>query len=152
VALTDALYLPTVIGAAVIVSVIAAEPGPHVRRTIRVLDALAVGFFAVAGALRAKQAGVTVPAQLLIGAIAGSGGALLRDVLTARTPEIFSHGELNALAALAAAGVFLVADELLSTTTTAMAVGLVVGFALRAAAIRFNLRGPAPRASRRDAA
>ena len=149
VALTDALYLPTVIAAALIVSVIAADPGPRVLRAIRVLDALAVGFFGVAGALRAKQAGVTVPAQLLIGAIGGSGGALLRDILTARTPEIFRRGELNALAALAAAGAFLLADIALATTP-AMAIGLLVGFALRAAAIHFNLRGPAPRTSRRD--
>ena len=81
--------------------------------------------------------------------LGGSGGALLRDVLTAHTPEIFRHGELNALAALAAAGVFLAADTLLSTTV-AMAIGLLVGFALRAAAIHFGLRGPAPRTSRRD--
>ena len=87
---------------------------------------------------------MTVPAQLLIGVIGGSGGALLRDVLTARTPEIFRHGELNAIAALAAAGVFLAADTRLHTTP-AMAIGLLVGFGLRAAAIRFNLRGPAPR-------
>ena len=100
VALTDALYLPTVILAA-IVSLIAGDPGPRSQGD-RILDALAVGFFAVAGALRAQEAGVTVPAQLLIGMIGGSGGALLRDVLTARTPEIFRHGELNALAALAA--------------------------------------------------
>jgi uncharacterized membrane protein YeiH len=86
--------------------------------------------------------------MLLIGVLGGSGGALLRDVLTARTPEIFRHGELNALAALAAAAVFLLADEL-ARTTTAMAIGLAVGFGLRAAAIRFNLRGPAPRTSRR---
>ncbi len=149
VALTDALYLPTVIAAAVIVSAIAGEPGPKILRAIRILDALAVGFFAVAGALRARQAGVTVPAQLLIGVIGGSGGALLRDILTARTPEIFRHGELNAIAALVAAGVFLLADTLM-TTTPAMAIGLVVGFALRAAAIHFGLRGPAPRTSRRD--
>jgi len=148
VALTDALYLPTVITVTIIVSVLAGEPGPHVLRTVRVFDALAVGFFAVASALRAREAGVTVPAQLLIGVIGGSGGALLRDVLTAKTPEIFRHGELNALAALAAAGVFLAADTLLRTTV-AMAIGLLVGFLLRAAAIRFGLRGPAPRTSRR---
>ena len=149
VALTDALYLPTVVAAAILVSAIAGEPGPRVLRAIRVLDALAVGFFAVAGALRAREAEVTVPAQLLVGVLGGSGGALLCDILTARTPEIFRRGELNALAALAAAGVFLLADTL-STTTPAIAVGLLVGFALRAAAIRFGLRGPAPRASRRD--
>jgi uncharacterized membrane protein YeiH len=149
VALTDALYLPTVIAAAVIVSAIAGEPGPRILRSVRVLDALAVGFFAVSSTLLARKAGVTVPAQLLIGVIGGSGGALLRDVLTAKTPEIFRHGELNALAALAAAIVFVVADTLV-TTTTAMAIGLVVGFALRAAAIRFGLRGPAPRTTSRD--
>jgi uncharacterized membrane protein YeiH len=148
VALTDALYLPTVLLAAFVVSVIAGEPGPRVLRGVRILDALSVGFFAVASTLKAKQVGVTVPAMLLIGVLGGSGGALLRDVLTARTPEIFRHGELNALAALAAAVVFLLADEV-ATTTTAMAIGLGVGFALRAAAIHFNLRGPAPRASRR---
>ncbi len=149
VALTDALYLPTVILAAIVVSLIAGDPGPRILRAIAILDALAVGFFAVAGALRAQEAGVTVPAQLLIGMIGGSGGALLRDVLTARTPEIFRHGELNALAALAAAGVFLLAAIALDATA-AMAIGLLVGFALRAAAIHFGLRGPAPRTSRRD--
>jgi uncharacterized membrane protein YeiH len=149
VALTDALYLPTVITAAIVVSMIAGEPGPRVLRAVRILDALAVGFFAVASALRAREAGVTVPAQLLIGVIGGSGGALLRDILTARTPEIFRHGELNAIAAFVAAGIFLAADTQLHTTA-AMAIGLLVGFALRAAAIHFNLRGPAPRTSRRD--
>ena len=59
VALTDALYLPTVITAAVVVSVIAGEPGPKILRAIGILDALAVGFFAVASALRAREAGVT---------------------------------------------------------------------------------------------
>ena len=62
--------------------------------------------------------------------------------------ETVTYGELNALAALAAAGVFLAADTHVSTTV-AMAIGLLVGFFLRAAAIRFGLRGPAPRTSRR---
>ena len=143
VALTDALYLPTVVTAAIVVSVIAGEPGPRILRAIRVLDALSVGFFAVAGALKAREAGVTVPAQLLIGVLGGSGGALLRDVLTAKTPEIFRHGEWNAIAALIGAAAFLVTDVIW--------LGVLVGFALRVAAIRFGLRGPAPRAtSRRD--
>jgi uncharacterized membrane protein YeiH len=143
VALTDALYLPTVVAAAVVVSAIAGEPGPRILRAIRILDALSVGFFAVAGALKAREAGVTVPAQLLIGVLGGSGGALLRDVLTAKTPEIFRHGEWNAIAALIGAAAFLVTDVVW--------LGVLVGFALRVAAIRFGLRGPAPRTpSRRD--
>ena len=137
------------ITAAVIVSVIAGDPGPRVLRAVSILDALAVGFFAVAGALRAQEAGVTVPAQLLIGVIGGSGGALLRDVLTARTPEIFRHGELNALAALAAAGVFLLADTLLRHEPRWRSAS---SSASRCAPRRSTsaCAGPAPRTSRRD--
>jgi uncharacterized membrane protein YeiH len=141
VALTDALYLPTVVAIAVVVTAIAGEPGPRILRAIRVLDALSVGFFAVAGALKARQIGVTVPAQLLIGVLGGSGGALLRDVLTAKTPEIFRHGEWNAIAALLGAATFLVTDI--------VTLGVVVGFVLRVVAIRYHLRGPAPRHSQR---
>jgi hypothetical protein len=36
VALTDALYLPTVITAAIVVSVIAGEAGPRVLRAVRI--------------------------------------------------------------------------------------------------------------------
>ena len=36
---------------------IAGEPGPKFLRAVGILDALAVGFFAVAGALRAREAG-----------------------------------------------------------------------------------------------
>jgi len=146
VALRNALYLPLVTFVAVGVAMIATEPGPRWQSPMRVLDALAVGFFAVAGAQRAAHVGdVTVPAVLLIGVIGATGGAVLRDVFTATTPEIFRRGELNAIAALLAAAVFLVADEAGLSETGALISGFVVGFAVRLAAIRWDIRAPAPR-------
>ncbi len=145
VALTNALYIPAVVLAALAIALLTGEPGPRVMRPIRLLDALAVGSFAVAGALRAHDVGVTVPAQLLIGVVSGVGGAMLRDVLTATTPEIFRRGQLNAIAALVAAAAFVVLEAVGVPRSAAMAAGIVAGSGLRLAALRFDLRAPAPR-------
>jgi uncharacterized membrane protein YeiH len=145
VALTNGLYIPAVVLAALAIALLAGEPGPRVMRPIRLLDALAVGSFAVAGALRAHDVGVTVPAQLLIGVVSGVGGAMLRDVLTATTPEIFRRGQLNAIAALVAAAAFVVLEAVGVPRSAAMAAGIVAGSGLRLAALRFDLRAPAPR-------
>jgi uncharacterized membrane protein YeiH len=147
VALTDPLYLPVVVVVAAAVAASAAGPGPGVLRAIGVLDALAVGFFAVVGALRAHDVGVTVPAQLLIGIIGGSGGVVLRDVLVATTPAIFRRGELNAIAALVAAGVVLAVLALGAPRGAATLAGVLAGFGLRLAALRYEIRAPMPRGS-----
>ena len=70
----------------------------------RLVDLLGVAAGAAGGALAARrQDGFDIVGVL------GLAFACGLDVLTARTPEIFRHGELNALAALAAASIFLVA-------------------------------------------
>jgi uncharacterized membrane protein YeiH len=145
VALTNALYLPAAAGVALLIAVLAHGPGPRLLGLIRLFDALAVGSFAVAGALRAHDAGVTVPAQLLVGVLTAVGGALLRDVLTATPPEIFRRGELNAIAALIAAALLLVLLALDVQRTAAMVAAIDVGFALRIAALRWDIRAPVPR-------
>jgi uncharacterized membrane protein YeiH len=145
VALTRAVYLPAVVVVALAIAAVASGPGPRLLGSIRVLDAMAIGFFAVAGAVRAHDAGVTVPAQLLIGVIGATGGALLRDVLTATPPEIFRRGELNAIAALAAAAVLLTLLALDVQRTVAMVIGIHTGFGLRMAALRWDIRAPVPR-------
>ncbi|MFL5825469.1 MAG: trimeric intracellular cation channel family protein [Thermoleophilaceae bacterium] len=144
-ALTNRFYIPLVVLVALGIALLDREPGPRLLGPIRVLDAMAIGFFAVAGALRAHDVGVTVPAQLLIGVLGGSGGALLRDVLTAKPPEIFRRGELNAIAALIAAGVFLALTALEATRSVAIAGGIIVGLGVRLAALRWDIRAPAPR-------
>jgi uncharacterized membrane protein YeiH len=145
VALTKVVYLPAVTVVALLIAALGSGPGPRLLGTIRRLDALAVGFFAVAGALRAHDVGVTIPAQLLIGVIGGSGGALLRDVLTATPPEIFRRGELNAVAAFAGAGVLLALLAFDVQRTAAMIAAILVGAGLRLAALRWDIHGPVPR-------
>ncbi len=83
-----------------------------------------------------------MPAQLLIGVLGGSGGALLRDVLTAQ-----HAGDLPPRRA-GTRSPRCRRRRLPRRGTSCQrrdVGGLLVGFALRVAAIRFGLRGPAPR-------
>ncbi|MDQ8044303.1 MAG: TRIC cation channel family protein, partial [Patulibacter sp.] len=146
VAFTNHAYLPIVLAVAIIVSVVrGVELGPRGQGVIRVLDATAVGAFAVVAADRAHAAGFTIPACLFLGVIGGTGGLLMRDILVADTPEIFRRGELNGIAALAAAAAFIALIEAGVARPVPSVVGILVGFTLRLVALHFDLRAPAPR-------
>lgn len=146
VAFTNEVFLPLVIAVAILIAVIPGdELGPRGTRVMRVFDATAIGAFAVVAADRAHEAGFTILACLFLGVIGGTGGLLARDLLTADPPEIFRRGELNGIAALAAAAAFIALLELGVARPAPAIVGILVGFALRLAALRYDLRAPAPR-------
>lgn len=146
VAFTNEVFLPLVIAVAFLVAVIRGdELGPRSTRVIRLFDATAIGAFAVVAADRAHAAGFTILACLFIGVIGGTGGLLARDLLTADAPEIFRRGELNGIAALVAAAAFIAALELGLARPIPAIIGIGVGFVLRLAALRFDLKAPAPR-------
>lgn len=145
VAFTNELYLPIVLVVAFIVAVVAGHPGPKALGVIRWFDAIAIGAFSVVAADRAHEAGFTILACLLLGVIGGIGGLLMRDVLTASQPEVFRRGELNGIAALAGAAVFIALLEAGVARPFPAVAGIAAGFALRLAALRWDLRAPAPR-------
>ncbi|MBJ7469937.1 MAG: TRIC cation channel family protein [Solirubrobacteraceae bacterium] len=144
-AFTEQLYLPLVLLVALVIAVIPGEFGPRTSGVIRVFDAVAIGAFSVVAADRAHEAGFTILACLLLGVIGGIGGLLMRDVLTATQPEVFRRGELNGIAALAGAGVFIALLELGVQRPIPAIAGIAAGFVLRLAALRWDLRAPAPR-------
>ena len=80
--------------------------GSHALRLpmlpIIVLDAAALGLFAVAGTIKAHGAGLNPLAAALLGTVTGVGGGVVRDILLARVPLIL-HSEIYATAAFAGA-------------------------------------------------
>ncbi len=144
-AFTHELYLPLVLAVALVIAVIPGELGPRANGLIRVFDAVAIGAFSVVAADRAHDAGFTILACLLLGVVGGIGGLLMRDVLTANQPEVFRRGELNGIAALAGAAVFIALLELGVQRPWPAVAGIAAGFVLRLAALRWDLRAPAPR-------
>ena len=98
-ALTNPFYLPIVMIATVIVAVWGRRID-QLRRTITVLDAIALGNFAVAGTLRAIDADLSNWAAVVLGIMTAVGGGIMRDMLTRTTPVIFRRAELYGIAAL----------------------------------------------------
>jgi uncharacterized membrane protein YeiH len=79
--------------------------------TYLVVDALALGCWAAAGAQKTLDAGLGWLPAVLLGAITAVGGGTVRDLVLGRRPGIFG-GPLYATCALVASGVMVVLDQL----------------------------------------
>jgi uncharacterized membrane protein YeiH len=143
-ALTEETYLPAVAVAAML----GAFFGPRIdplRKTITVVDAIALANFAVAGSLRTIDAGLGLWPVLLMGVVTAVGGGVIRDILTGDTPLIFRRGELYALAALGTCIMVVALQELGSPREIVVPAGLVTGIGLRLGSLRYGWMSWQPR-------
>lgn len=127
-------------------------PGSAFDRSLGLIDAAALGFFAVAGSTRAISAGFTVLPALIIGVVTAVGGGSLRDVFSGRTPKVFERGEPYALVAAFASAVFLIANRLTGNGVLSTWLSIFAGFLARFLAVRFRWKTKAARASLRSSA
>lgn len=110
VALTDYAYITTALAGAGVAFVLEVE-GRVWDRTYLVVDALALGCWAAAGAQKTLDAGLGWLPAVLLGAITAVGGGTVRDLVLGRRPGIFG-GPLYATCALVASGVMVVLYQL----------------------------------------
>ena len=89
VAFRDQWYLLVPIAAATLTIVVPQLPR-LLQRPVIIFDAAGLALFAVVGASKAVDAGVGIIAATVIGAIAATGGGVLRDVLVSEVPTIFT--------------------------------------------------------------
>jgi uncharacterized membrane protein YeiH len=127
VALTDFRYaLCAVIGA--VIAFLVPIGGRAWHAVFPIVDALALGFWATAGAQKTLALGLGWVPALLLGTITAVGGGTLRDLTVQRVPQIFGGNTLYATSALAASAV--VAGFWYAGLSTA---GVVIGTAVGAA-------------------
>lgn len=111
------------------------------RNPVRMLDAMGLALFAVAGTEKALAFGLSPAMAALLGMLTGIGGGVARDVLLAEIPAVL-RSDLYAVAALLGAGIVAGGNLLnLPVLVTALAGGLAC-FSLRVAAIRRGWRLP----------
>jgi uncharacterized membrane protein YeiH len=116
------------------------------RNPVRMLDAMGLALFAVAGTEKALVFGLSPVMAALLGMLTGIGGGVARDVLLAEIPAVL-RADLYAVAALAGAAVVVGGHLLhLPIIVTAIGGGLVC-FGLRMMAIRRGWRLPVARDS-----
>lgn len=113
----------------------------RVDRGVLVFDAFGLSVFCVAGASMALDAGLGEVQAVLLGAITGIGGGILRDVLLAQVPVVLRQ-ELYAVPAVMGAGGYVVLREAEVAGGVAAAVGAALCLTIRLAALRFDLSAP----------
>ncbi|WOB08262.1 trimeric intracellular cation channel family protein [Piscinibacter gummiphilus] len=106
-----------------------------------IADAIGLAVFAISGAQVAEKAGCRPMVTVLMGTLTGSGGGVLRDVLSAKVPLILRQ-DIYATAAIAGIAVYLLARAAKVSTAWAFAAGAVTVAGTRLAAIAYDLKLP----------
>jgi uncharacterized membrane protein YeiH len=113
----------------------------RLRKAILLFDAAGLALFAVSGAQKALAFDMEPFAAVLLGALTGIGGGVVRDVLVNEIPTVL-RAEIYALAALAGAGVVVVGDQLGLPPTMMTLAGAALCFLLRTTALWRRWRLP----------
>jgi uncharacterized membrane protein YeiH len=138
--LTNPRYIEVIVVAAVI-GMLFGERVRRFHRLIAVVDALGLGAYAAFGVQKSLQAGLAVPAAVLVGVINAVGGGVLRDLLVREEPLVFKPGQFYLLTALAGAVTFVFASAYLELSANRAAVAAVaLTFIFRVLTIAFNWR------------
>ena len=106
VALTDYAYVLTALAGAAVAFVLLVE-GRLWNRIFPVVDAIALGSWAAAGAQKTLALGLGWLPALLLGTITAVGGGFVRDIVLRRVPMILGPNPLYATCALVASGVMV---------------------------------------------
>src|SRR4051794_14424348 len=138
----DWRYLAVAGGAGAVV--VTAHPAlERLEHSILVLDAAGLALFCVTGASTALDYHVGAVEAIVLGAITGVGGGVLRDLLVGEIPVVLRTG-LYAIPALIGAAIVTGASESGSQNVAVAIIAAAVCFLIRLAGIHFDLNVPQP--------
>ena len=136
----DWRYLAVAAGAGLLTSLAHPAIG-RLQRPIDALDAAGLALFSVTGAATALAHRLGVIDCIILGAVTGIGGGMLRDVLVRQIPTVLQGG-LYAIPALVGACIVVLAYHAGDHSLAFPIIGAAVCFALRMAGIRYGLGLP----------
>jgi len=114
-------------------------------RALQLADAVGLALFAVTGAQIAEAAQAGAIIIVLMGAITGCAGGLLRDVLSAEVPLVFRKSELYVTACVAGLTGYVLLRQFGFQPDVAGSLSAALILALRLASIRWNITLPTMR-------
>ena len=136
----DWRYL-AVVGGAGVVSWMAAPALRRMQPAIEVLDAAGLGLFSVTGASIALTYRLGAPEAVVLGAISGIGGGILRDLIVREIPQVLRSG-LYAIPAIIGATIEVVGQRAGAHGVVVPLIAAAACFAVRVAGIRYDVSLP----------
>src|SRR3954471_17008803 len=125
------------------------RPGlERIKRSVLIFDAVGLGLFCVTGATKALDYGVGAVPAVLLGAVTGIGGGILRDVLLRDVPTVLRH-DLYAFPPLLGAGIRVAAQESGSTSALFPTLAIAVCVGVRLAGLKYGVNVPIAPSERR---
>lgn len=113
----------------------------HIQRLLLFIDAFGLALFAVLATEKTIQLGFSYTVAVLMGAVTGIAGGMLRDVLTDRVPVLFGR-EFYATPALLGVTLFSILHCYFPLNEYGRLLSICVIFIIRAAAIQWGLYYP----------
>jgi uncharacterized membrane protein YeiH len=112
-------------------------------RMVRVLDAVGLAVFAVAGSMKALSLDVDPLPAVVVGVVTAVGGGVVRDVLAGQVPEVLRR-ELYAIPAAIGSVVVVWADAVGALGALVVWASVILVFAIRIVAVALDLNAPRP--------
>jgi len=143
VAVADPYYLLVIVVATLVVVLLARFllRLTYLDKLVGLIDAVATPGFAIVGMQLSLAAGIGLPGVVLIGAINGVGGGILRDLMVGDIPSIMQPGQLYGLIVGFCCIQFLILTlQLKIEPTLAGWITIATFFVIRVFVIRFNWR------------
>ena len=128
-------------GAAGVVAFFGGSLLERASRRMLVFDAMGLALFCVTGASKASDFALGVPQAVILGAITGVGGGMLRDLILGQVPTVLRR-ELYAIPALVGAGVVVVAYHTGNLSPVFPILGAGLCFAIRMLGVRYDIDAP----------
>ena len=125
--------------------------GPLLERASRrmlMFDAMGLALFCVTGASKASAFGLGFVSAVILGAITGIGGGMLRDLILGEVPTVLRR-ELYAIPALLGAGVVVAGYRSGNLSPVYPILGACVCFAIRMVGVRYGIDAPIAPSERR---
>ena len=129
-------YLLTVLGA-IVAALLFGEVVSKISVVVAMLNAIALGLFAVIGAAYALRADLPVVAAIFVGTVSAVGGGVLVSVMKDEVPQILLASAPNALVATLSAGVYVAVE--VSNTRAAAVAGVAAAIVAHFGADRLGL-------------
>ena len=120
----------------------------RVSRGILTFDAMGLALFCVTGASKASDFGLGIAPAVILGAITGIGGGMLRDLILREVPIVLRR-ELYATPALLGAGVVVAAHKTGHLGPAFPVLGAGLCFAIRMLGVRYGIDAPIAPSERR---